>query len=87
MGNNDGPAAIDLATQHQGFEPLLTPRQAGQLLGLHEKTVAALARDGKLPFRRMGKYWKTRESWLDAWVNEGYSLSTTSHGAWTERNS
>jgi len=53
-----------------GFEPLLSAAQAAPLLGLHEKTVQSMARSGEIPCIRMGKYWKFRESVLDAWVRD-----------------
>lgn len=53
-----------------GFEPLLSAAQAAPLLGIHEKTIQGMARSGEIPCLRMGKYWKFRESSLDAWVQE-----------------
>lgn len=50
------------------FEPLLSDAQAGELLGLHPKTVQRLARTGKLPAVRVGRYWRFRASALDAWI-------------------
>ena len=87
MGKNNGTTAVDESSQTSKFEPLLTPREAAPLIGMHEKTVIALAREGKLPFIRMGKYWKTRQSWLDGWVETQLQSRHTSHGAWNERQS
>ena len=50
------------------FEPLLTAGEAAELLRCHEKTVQAMARAGKIPCLRFGKYWRFRKSSLDAWV-------------------
>jgi hypothetical protein len=36
------------------FEPLLDDRQAGEMLGLHPKTVQRLARRGEIPAVRIG---------------------------------
>jgi excisionase family DNA binding protein len=58
----------DLMTTPQ-FEPLLSQVEAGQLLQLHEKTVARMARLGQLPAIRMGRYWRFRASTLNQWVN------------------
>jgi excisionase family DNA binding protein len=56
------------ASADEDFEPLLTALEAAQLLRCHEKTVQALARAGKIPCLRFGKYWRFRKSCLDAWV-------------------
>lgn len=50
------------------FEPLLSDAQAGELLGLHPKTVQRLARAGEIPAIRIGRYWRFRTSELDAWL-------------------
>ena len=51
------------------FEPLLSDKQAGELLGLHPKTVQRLARQGELPAVRIGRYWRFRASALNAWID------------------
>jgi excisionase family DNA binding protein len=52
----------------QIFEQLLDEEEAAKLLRVHPKTLQALARRGEVPCLRMGKYWRFRESSLDAWV-------------------
>ena len=64
-----------------GFEPLLDASEAATLLKIHPKTLQALARAGKVPCLRMGKYWRFRQSSLDAWVEEGITSGQSSHGA------
>jgi excisionase family DNA binding protein len=54
----------DLMTT-QNFEPLLSQAEAGQLLQLHEKTVARMAKQGQLPAIRVGRYWRFRASSLN----------------------
>jgi excisionase family DNA binding protein len=49
------------------FEPLVDSKEAGEALGLHPKTVERMARDGRIPAKRIGKYWRFRASELDAW--------------------
>jgi excisionase family DNA binding protein len=51
------------------FEPLLDDKQAGELLGLHPKTLQRLARQGDIPAIRIGRYWRFRASSLNAWVD------------------
>lgn len=58
------------AAEDKAFEPLLGAKEAAKLLCVHEKTVQAMARSGEIPCLRMGKYWRFRESALDAWVQE-----------------
>jgi len=53
------------------FEPLLSATEAAELLQIHPKTIQAMARDGKIPCVRMGKYWRFRATSLDEWVKEG----------------
>jgi excisionase family DNA binding protein len=50
------------------FEPLLDDKQAGEMLGLHPKTVQRLARRGELPAVRIGRYWRFRASALNNWI-------------------
>jgi excisionase family DNA binding protein len=54
---------------NQNFEPLLSDAQAGELLGLHPKTVQRLARRGELPAVRIGRYWRFRASALNLWID------------------
>jgi len=53
---------------NQNFEPLMSEAQAGELLGLHPKTVQRLARRGEIPAVRIGRYWRFRASSLNTWV-------------------
>jgi excisionase family DNA binding protein len=53
---------------HIVFEPLLSEVEAGELLGLHPKTVQRLSRNGELPAIRVGRYWRFRASALNAWI-------------------
>jgi excisionase family DNA binding protein len=55
------------ACEKDAFEPLLSADEAAELLGMHPKTLQALARAGAVPCVRMGKYWRFRASSLDAW--------------------
>jgi excisionase family DNA binding protein len=53
----------------QHFEPLLNDEEAANFLGgLHPKTVQRMARDGRLPAVRVGRYWRFRASALNRWV-------------------
>jgi excisionase family DNA binding protein len=50
------------------FEPLLDDKQAGEMLGLHPKTLQRLARRGEIPAVRIGRYWRYRASVLNEWI-------------------
>jgi excisionase family DNA binding protein len=51
------------------YEPLLNDVQAARFLGgLHPKTVQRMARRGKPPAYRIGRYWRFRASELDQWL-------------------
>jgi excisionase family DNA binding protein len=55
------------------FEPLLDDHQAAALLGIHPKTLQRLARTGKIPAHRIGRFWRYRASDLDAWLRRSPS--------------
>jgi excisionase family DNA binding protein len=50
------------------FEPLLDDKQAGEMLGVHPKTLQRLARRGEIPAVRIGRYWRYRASVLNQWI-------------------
>ena len=53
------------------FEPLINADEVGLLLGLHPKTVQQMARAGKLPAIRVGKFWRFRKSEIDQSLRSG----------------
>ena len=50
------------------FEPLIDADEVGKLLGLHPKTVQQMARGGRMPGIRVGKFWRFRKSEIDRWL-------------------
>jgi excisionase family DNA binding protein len=50
------------------FDPLWTPIDAGNFLGIHAKTAIKMARVGQLPALRLGKHWRFRRIDLVAWT-------------------
>lgn len=52
------------------FERLFSAEEAAIHLRMHVKTLQRLAREGRVPCVRMGKYWRFRLSDLDHWVRE-----------------
>ena len=58
------------------FEPLLDDKQASALLGgIHVKTLQRLARTGKVPAYRVGRFWRYRASELDSWLRSKVNSS------------
>jgi len=55
-----------VGSMNADFEPFIDSKTAGELLDLHPKTVEKMARDGRLPARKIGKFWRYRASELDA---------------------
>jgi excisionase family DNA binding protein len=51
-----------------GWERLLSPEEAAKHLDVHPKTLLKMARAGKVPCFRIGRYVKFRLSALDVWV-------------------
>lgn len=62
------------------FEPILTTKQAAELLQCHPKTVQKRAKAGLIKGRKTGREWLFRESDLDEWFRAGY-ISVTNHTA------
>ena len=50
------------------FEPLVDAEEVGGLLRLHAKTVQQMARAGRIPSMRIGKFWRFRKSQIDHWL-------------------
>jgi excisionase family DNA binding protein len=65
------PKAHDVPNTLTVFEPLLTASEAAALLKIHPKTLQKLARQGRIPAKRIGDLWRFRASELDQWVRTG----------------
>jgi len=50
------------------FEPLIDCEKAAELLGIHPKTLQQMARQGRIPAKKVGRSWRFRTSELDAWL-------------------
>jgi excisionase family DNA binding protein len=54
------------------FEPLLNDEQTAELLGgMHPKTLQRMARSGRIPAHKIGRFWYFRASALDKWLTDG----------------
>jgi excisionase family DNA binding protein len=47
----------------------LTPKEAGQYLKLHLRTIYRLAREGTIPGRKIGRRWRFKKDTLDEWLS------------------
>ena len=61
---------MDELKKEPEFERLFSAEEAAGHLRMHVKTVQRLAREGRLPCARVGKYWRFRLSDLDHWIRE-----------------
>ena len=50
------------------FEPLLTPAEGANLLGIHAKTLIKMARGNMIQAIRIGKHWRFRASWINTYI-------------------
>ena len=49
---------------------VMTSVEAAEYLKMHVKTVCRLAKDGKIPARKVGSEWRFLRTVLDAWLSE-----------------
>ena len=48
---------------------VLTPNEAGSYLNLHVRTIYHLAKEGKIPGRKIGGRWRFKKDTLDEWLS------------------
>jgi excisionase family DNA binding protein len=48
-------------------ERLIGVTEVAQIIGISESSVKQMARDGRLPMKKIGKLWRTRPSDIDEW--------------------
>ena len=58
-------------TRDAAFEPLLDASEAANLLRIHPKTLQRLARIGRVPAYRVGRFWRYRACDLEMWLRSG----------------
>ena len=63
----DAAAAMSAIRTH-AHDPLLSVEQAAEFLGVSAYTVRQWARERRIPAIRLGRYWRFRQSSLDAWI-------------------
>jgi excisionase family DNA binding protein len=50
--------------------PVMTSTEAADYLKMHVKTVCRLAKEGKIPAKKVGSEWRFLKSVLDRWLTE-----------------
>ena len=58
---------IYVGTEEQ-VSPVLTSVEAAEYLKMHVKTVCRLAKEGKIPAKKVGSEWRFLKSVLDRWL-------------------
>jgi excisionase family DNA binding protein len=46
---------------------VLTPKEAGKLMGIHWQTVLTHLRNGEIPGEKIGNRWYIHKPWFEAW--------------------
>ena len=52
------------------YSQVMTSVEAAQYLKMHVKTVCRLAKEGKIPAKKVGSEWRFLRSVLDRWLTE-----------------
>jgi excisionase family DNA binding protein len=48
---------------------ILTPSEAALYLNVHVRTIYRLAKEGKIPGRKLGGRWRFKKATLDEWLS------------------
>jgi excisionase family DNA binding protein len=51
------------------MKEIMTPHEAAEYLNLHARTIYRLAKNGKLPGRKVGRSWRFSKDALDKWLS------------------
>ena len=68
------------------FEQLASADEAAVHLRMHVKTLRRLAKEGRVPCAKIGKYYRFRLSELDHWVREHHNKISRSFRVETGEN-
>ncbi len=69
MSDHKDPTRIYIGGNNQVAE-VMTSVEAAQYLKMHVKTICRLAKEGKIPARKVGSEWRFLRSVLDSWLAE-----------------
>ena len=51
------------------MKEIMTPHEAAEYLNLNIRTIYHLAKNGKLPGRKVGRRWRFKKDVLDKWLS------------------
>jgi excisionase family DNA binding protein len=57
----------------EGTSAVMTSMEAAEYLKMHVKTVCRLAKEGKIPAKKVGSEWRFLKNVLDKWLAEELS--------------
>lgn len=63
-------APLPRPIREEGAPQVMTSVEAAAYLKMHVKTVCRLAKEGRIPARKVGSEWRFLRSVLDAWLTE-----------------
>ena len=69
MNDNKEYGAIFIGGE-QDASQVMTSVEAAVYLKMHVKTVCRLAKEGKIPAKKVGSEWRFLRSVLDSWLSE-----------------
>lgn len=69
MADNNDTSRIYIGGEDQ-FGQVMTSVEAAEYLKMHVKTVCRLAKEGKIPARKVGSEWRFLRTVLDNWLAE-----------------
>jgi len=55
---------------HDDASEVMTSVEAAEYLKMHVKTVCRLAKEGKIPAKKVGSEWRFLKNVLDKWLSE-----------------
>ena len=69
MSDNNDSSKIYIGGEDQ-FGQVMTSQEAADYLKMHVKTVCRLAKEGKIPAKKVGSEWRFLRNVLDSWLSE-----------------
>jgi excisionase family DNA binding protein len=63
-------ANIHIGGEDSTVSKVMTSEDAAEYLKMHVKTVCRLAKEGKIPAKKVGSEWRFLRSVLDRWLTE-----------------
>jgi excisionase family DNA binding protein len=67
------------AIQEQGADQSYTAESLAETLGKSKRRIQELAKQGKIPGRKVGSHWMFEKKEINAWISENTTLSPQRH--------